>query len=50
MGQYAKSAAMMDAQIMHRREESVGNMGQYAFLRNVAMMDAQVMHRKEESA
>jgi len=43
MGQYAflRNVAMMDAQIMHRKEESALNMGQYTFAEKAAMMDAQ---------
>ena len=38
---FAKNAAMMDAQIMYRKEESARSMGQYA--KSAAMMDAQIM-------
>ena len=52
MGQYAfaKNAAIMDAQIMHRKEEYARSMGQYSFAKSAAMMDAHNLHEKEESA
>ena len=47
---FAKNAAIMDAQIMHRKEEYARSMGQYTFAKSAAMMGAQIMYKREESA